>query len=73
VQVEQPRMQVEVLADNPLGVEREGLQHASAPRSPCPVVGRTAAPHLLSAAWRPVSIFIVVVFPQPFEPTKPRT
>ena len=76
-QVEQPRMQVEVLPHRQLAVEREGLRHvADAPpglrgRARRPG-GRTAAPRPSVAGSRPVSIFIVVVLPQPFEPRKPK-
>ena len=64
-------------AHGQFAVEREGLRHvADAPagldvlrrRPAC----RTAAPRPRSAGSRPVSIFIVVVLPQPLEPRKPK-
>ena len=76
-QVEQPRVQIEVLPDRQLGVERERLRHVAdaLARASCRArrsARRTAAPRPRVAGSRPVSIFIVVVLPQPFEPRKPK-
>ena len=47
---------------------REGAPRCRGHRAAC----RTAAPRLRVGGSKPVSIFIVVVLPQPLEPTKPK-
>ena len=70
-------MQLEVLAHRELGIEREGLRHVADAPAQLDVAGvdrpgRRAAPRLRVGGSSPVSIFMVVVLPQPFEPTKPK-
>ena len=76
-QMVEMRVKIEVLPDGQFGIERERLRHVAdaIARTACRrlrAARRTAAPRLRSAGSKPVSIFIVVVLPQPFEPTKPK-
>ena len=74
-QVEKPGVQIEVLPGGELGVERKRLRHI-ADAGAIEVGGvdrlpsRKASPSVAGSS--PVSIFIVVVLPQPFGPRKPK-
>ena len=74
--MKKPRVQDEVLPHRQLGIEREGLRHVADPApDPCRShrpTGRTARACPSVGGSRPVSIFIVVVLPQPLEPRKPK-
>ena len=76
-QVIQVGMQFQVLPDGEFAIKREGLRHVADAFARRHVAGvesdaRRAAPLLRSAASKPVSIFIVVLLPQPLEPRKPK-
>ena len=76
-QVKQARVKVEILAHRQLGIERERLRHIADALARIEIAGvdRLAEQQRFaraSAATSPVSIFIVVVLPQPFEPRKPK-
>ncbi len=76
-QAEQARVQHQVLAHRQLAVERKALGHEADATAGGEVVGsraacRTAAPRPRSRGSSPVSIFMVVVLPQPLEPRKPK-
>jgi hypothetical protein len=75
-QPEQAGVQVEILRHRQLGIEREGLRHVADALAHAHVARidlRTEQPARPSlAASSPVSIFIVVDLPQPFEPRKPK-
>ena len=74
--VEQPGVQHQVLFHRQLAVQREGLRHVAdaAARVDVPRIDLLAEqPGAASLAGsRPVSIFMVVDLPQPFEPRKPK-
>ena len=75
-QAEQMRMELQVLPDGKFAVEREGLRHVSDVLARRHVVGIERVPEEqrlpFGAGKRPVSIFIVVLLPQPLEPRKPK-
>ena len=73
--VEQLRVQHQVLSARQLAVERERLRHVAHPPAGADVAGvhhlaKQARPGPSLAGSRPVSIFMVVDLPQPFEPKK---
>ena len=75
--VKQPRMQLQVLAHRQLGIERERLRHVADAIARAQIGGvdrldPTGTPRPMSPASNPVSIFIVVVLPQPFGPRNPK-
>jgi hypothetical protein len=75
-QMKKPRMQTQVLPHGQFAIERERLRHETHALADRQVVGidrlsaDSASPSL--GASNPVSIFMVVVLPLPFEPRKPK-
>ena len=70
-------MELKVLPHGELAIEREGLRHVADALTRRHVAGvelagRADVLPLPSAGSRPVSIFIVVLLPQPLEPRKPK-
>ena len=69
-------MKIEVLPHRQLGVERERLRHVADPIARTHIAGARGSPNSSASpslgGRRPVSIFMVVVLPQPFEPRKPK-
>ena len=75
-QMKKPRMQFEILPDRQFRIERERLRHVPDPvPRPCRCASsgwpNNSAPPSVGGS-SPVSIFMVVVLPQPFEPRKPK-
>ena len=75
-QMIEPRVEIEIFRDGQFSIEREGLRHVAdaLPRRDIACIDRPAkssASPLLGVS-SPVSIFMVVVLPQPFDPTKPK-
>ena len=76
-QAVEARMQIEVLPDGELRVEGEGLGHVADAAAEAPCRSRPFfAPNSVAVpsvgGSRPVSIFIVVLLPEPFDPRKPK-
>ena len=69
-------MQIQILPDRKLVVERKRLRHEANRAASFHIVGAIGLPNNLAqpsvTGRSPVIIFMVVVFPQPFEPRNPK-
>ena len=74
--MKQMRVEFEILPDGQFRIERKALRHiADADRVLCrrtSIFSPNSKASPLVGGRSPVSIFMVVVLPQPFEPTKPK-